>query len=271
MEAGHFTGWSLGARFYPVLYMLTRMGKAADWGTGVPLKANMLGVMNRLEVHHIFPKSRFYGVDYARAEVNALANFCFLTRETNLVIGNRFPEEYFAEVEKNHPGALASQWIPMDPALWRLDRYRDFLEARKTLLAEEANRRFADLLHGETGWISAPSPEIAEPDLAPLGGIASETEEAELEALNDWLETQRLPRGQLGFDHADEATGAQKAVFDLAWPEGLQPGLTQPVAVLLNETAEILSLASAAGFRCFTTGTEFRTYVETEILKLEAV
>jgi len=23
VEAGHFTGWSLGARFYPVLYMLT--------------------------------------------------------------------------------------------------------------------------------------------------------------------------------------------------------------------------------------------------------
>ena len=98
------------------------------------------------------------------------------------------PRSISSKVEKNHPGALASQWIPMDPALWRLDRYRDFLEARKTLLAEEANRRFADLLHGETGWISAPSPEIAEPDLAPLGGIASETEEAELEALNDWLE-----------------------------------------------------------------------------------
>ena len=270
VEAGHFTGWSLGARFYPVLYMLTRMGDAEDWGTGVPLKANMLGMMNQLEVHHIFPKSRLYSVDYGRAEVNAVANFCFLTKETNLVIGDRLPEEYFAEIEKNHPGALASQWIPMDPALWRLDRYRDFLEARKTLLAEEANTRFADLLHGETGWISAPSPEIAEPALAPLGGIATEAEEAELAALNDWLETQRLPRGQLGFDHADEATGAQKAVFDLAWPEGLQPGLTQPVAVLLNETAEVLSLASAAGFRCFTTGTEFRTYVETEILNLEA-
>jgi hypothetical protein len=25
VEPAHFTGWSLGARFYPVLYMLTRM------------------------------------------------------------------------------------------------------------------------------------------------------------------------------------------------------------------------------------------------------
>ncbi|MCK7581639.1 MAG: hypothetical protein MZV65_42490 [Chromatiales bacterium] len=38
-EPGHFTGWSLGARFYPVLYLLTRMGEARDWGTGLPLKA----------------------------------------------------------------------------------------------------------------------------------------------------------------------------------------------------------------------------------------
>ena len=32
-EPGHFTGWSLGARFYPVLYRLTRMGEARDWGS----------------------------------------------------------------------------------------------------------------------------------------------------------------------------------------------------------------------------------------------
>ena len=31
-EPGHFTGWSLGARFYPVLYLLTRIGGSA---TGV--------------------------------------------------------------------------------------------------------------------------------------------------------------------------------------------------------------------------------------------
>ena len=34
VEPGHFTGWSLGARFYPVLYLLTRMGESRDWGTG---------------------------------------------------------------------------------------------------------------------------------------------------------------------------------------------------------------------------------------------
>ncbi len=60
VEPQHFTGWSVGARFYSILYMLTRMGDACDWGNGLPLKAGLLGKMNRLEVQHIFPKSRLY-------------------------------------------------------------------------------------------------------------------------------------------------------------------------------------------------------------------
>lgn len=271
VESGHFTGWSLGARFYPVLYMLTRMGEARDWGTGLPLKASLLGKMSRLEVHHIFPKSHLYKLNHKRAEVNALGNFCFLTKDTNLNISDRLPEFYFPEVEAKHPGVLASQWIPTDPELWKISRYLDFLEARKALLAAEANRRLEGLLHGDTRWLSAAAPTVVITDPVTVGGITGEEEELQLETINDWVESQGLPRGQLSFDYADPDTGVQKAVFDLAWPDGLQPGLTAPVAVLLNETADVLSLASAAGFRCFSVGGEFRSYVEAEILKLEAV
>lgn len=270
VEPGHFTGWSLGARFYPVLYMLTRMGEASDWGTGLPLKSNMLGKMSRLEVHHIFPKAQLYKREHGRAEVNALANFCFLTKDTNLNISDRLPEDYFPEVEAKHPGALASQWIPMCPALWKIDRYLDFLEARKTLLAAEANRRFEDLLHGDTQWLAAETPPPAATTSGTIGGITGEAEEQELATLNQWVEDQGLPRGLVAFDYADPDTGAQKAVFDLAWTEGLQPGLTGPVVVLLNETADVLALASSAGFRCFTAAAEFQAYVKTEILNSEA-
>ena len=270
VEPGHFTGWSLGARFYPVLYMLTRMGAACDWGTGLPLKADMLGKMSSLEVHHIFPKSKLYKQERTRAEVNALANFCFLTKETNLSISDQLPEEYFPEVESTHPGALASQWIPMDPALWNIEKYADFLDARRQLLAAEANRCFEGLLQGDTHWLAASAPTSTEPAPVPVGGIASEAEELELEGLNDWVAEHGLPSGEMAYDYADPESGVQRAVFDLVWESGIQPGLTGPVAVLLNETAEVLSLASAAGFRCFTTPREFRTYVETEILRLEA-
>ena len=268
IEPNHFTGWSIGARFYSVLYMLTRMGDARDWVNGLPLKAGLLGRMNRLEMHHIFPKGQLYRRDYKKPDVNALANFCFLTRDTNLSISDRLPEEYFPEVEENHPGALASQWIPMDQALWKIERYSDFLEARRALLASEANKRFEELLHGDTRLLAGST--AASATQAAIGGITSEAEELELENLNDWVEKQGLPRGQVSFDHADPETGASKAIFDLAWPDGLQRGLTDPVVVLLNEPAEVLAVASAAGFRCFTTAGEFRAYVESDILRLEA-
>ena len=261
VEPGHFTGWSLGARFYPVLYLLTRMGQARDWGTGLPLKASLLGKMGRLEVHYIFPKAQLY----KRPEVNALANFCFLTKDTNLHISDRLPSVYFPEVEKAHPGALASQWIPMDPELWRIENFRDFLEARKLLLAAEVNRRMEELLHGDTRWLTGPNASVSGAG-AVVGGISNEEEDAQIEALNDWMEEQGLPRGLVAYDFADIATGEQKAVFDLAWPDGIRAELSQPVVVLLNEGAETIAVASQAGFRCFTTVNEFQRYVQAEVL-----
>ncbi len=264
-EPGHFTGWSLGARFYPVLYLLTRMGESRDWGTGLPLKSNLLGKMSRLEVHHIFPKAQLYKRKFKRPEVNALGNFCFLTKDTNLVITDRLPEEYFPKIEAAHPGALASQWIPSDPALWKIDNFREFLEARKVLLATELNRRMEDLLHGDNRWLAGATPGPSTP-VAVGGGITSEEEEQQLEALNHWVEAQGLPLGTLSYDFADTATGEQKAVFDLAWPNGIQEELSQPVAVLLSESTETISIASQAGFRCFTSPEEFKHYVSSEIL-----
>lgn len=136
--------------------MLTRMGEARDWGTGLPLKANLLGKMSRLEVHHIFPKAQLYkakSLGFRKSEVNALGNFCFLTKDTNLQISDRLPEDYFPEIEAAHPGALASQWIPNDPVLWKLENFRDFLETRKELLAAELNWQMEKLLQATPdGW-----------------------------------------------------------------------------------------------------------------------
>ncbi len=265
VEPGHFTGWSLGARFYPVLYLLTRMGEARDWGTGLPLKANLLGKMSRLEVHHIFPKAQLYKKKYGRAEVNALANYCFLTKDTNLFISDKLPEVYFPEIEAKHPGALASQWIPADPLLWKIENYRDFLEERKVLLAKEANKRFEDLLHGETHWLERKA-QVPAP-VAVAGGITSQEEEEVLELLNEWMESLGLPPGDISYDYADPESGAPQAIFDLAWPNGIQEELSEPAAVLIDENAETIAIASRAGFRCFTSVTDFKAYVMKEILK----
>jgi len=260
VEPGHFHSWSVGSRFYPVLYMMTRMTEARDWGNGLPLKSRMLGKMSSLEVHHIFPRARLYDADYSRAEVNALGNFCFLTKDTNLAIRDRRPEDYFPEIEKAHPGALRSQWIPDDPMLWKVENFRDFVEARKELLASAANACLAQLLHEDTQVLDRARP-ARQGQSVLLGGISSEEEYRELEDLKTWVETKGFAAGVLGCDLVDPETGEQRAILDLAWPDGVQAELSEPVAVLLDESAELISLASAAGFRCFTSVAGFKVYL----------
>ena len=269
VEPGHFNAWSLGARFYPVLYMITRMSEARDWGTGLPLKSSLLGRMNKLEVHHIFPKARLKAqakAGYTRTEINALGNFCFLTKDTNLDISDGLPAIYFSEVESAHPGALASQWVPLDPELRQLDRFRDFLEARKVLLAAAVNRCMESLLHEDTHLL-APSPfmPVAEIERAWAGSSDGDAEEDELDELNDWLEEQGLPRGELSHELPDVDSG-RAVVIDLAWPKGLQQGLSEGVALIINEDAEAVVRVSQAGFKCFRAISEFRSYVEEEVL-----
>jgi hypothetical protein len=163
------------------------------------------------------------------------------------------------------PGALAWQWIPTDPVLSKFGRYGDFLESRKALLAAETNGRMDALLHGDLRWLAGAATAVPSAP-AVVGGITSEAEGQELEALNDWVEAQGLARGLLAYDCADPVTGDHEAIFDLAWPNGIQEELSQPVGLLLNEGSEPLAVASRAGFRCFTSVEAFRIYFVKELL-----
>ena len=275
VEAAHFGGWSLGARFYPVLYALTRTRDAKDFGTGLSLNSHLLGKMNALEVHHIFPKAVLYDHGdhgYSRAEVNAVANYCLLTKATNLQIGAHPPEEYFSEVEANHPGALASQWIPLDPELWKVENYPSFLDERRRLLADAANTLLEDLLHEQPSSATAEKDAVSPvvpvvPARAVSGRIESEQEQAALTDLNEWVRAHGLQEGQLEHELAHPDTGDPQAILDLAWSNGLQESYSQPVAVLLDEEKRTLQIANDHGFRHFTSIAAFQEYVETEILK----
>jgi hypothetical protein len=261
----NFSGWSLGARFYPVLYMLTRTGQARDWGTGLPLREGLLGKMSQLEVHHIFPKAVLYANGFDRAQVNAVANYCLLTKDTNLQISAREPEEYFQEIDKSYPGALESQWIPADRELWKVENYLEFLAARRILLAQQGNELLSDLLHSklETSDVVSESDESVSVDI--VGGIDGADEEILIEEANGWITAQGLPRGEVSFELAD-VSGRAVAVLDVAWPDGLQPGLSQPVALLINENGETAARANRQGYRCFSSLDQMKDYVESEVL-----
>lgn len=262
-----FDGWSRGARFYPLLYMMTRVWHAQDWGSGIELQNFFLHRLGSLQLHHIFPKAQLYAdeFDYERREVNALANFTFLTQETNLAISDRKPIEYFPEVQEAHPGALESHWMPTDPYLWRLENYRGFLARRRELLAEAANAFLDGLYRGTMPEIEQSVSVFEREGVAP-GGIATDEEEAKLLECKEWVRERGLAEGEITYELVDEETGEFLAVIDLAWPQGVQEGLSRPVAILLDEPDEVEEIVNQFGYLYFTNLERFYNYIEQEIL-----
>ena len=270
VEAQHFHGWGQGARFYSVLYLITRIGQARDFNSGLPLRRHQLGRMSQLELHHIFPKSKLYQANYSKQEVNALANFCFLTREANASIGNRLPSDYFPEIENRHPGILESQWIPSDPRLWEIDEYTVFLETRRELLANATNEILNSFLTDHPYMPSETDDDKIETSSLPApprpSSIKDDEEEALLIEINDWIKNQGLQPGIMGYELVHPVDGAQLAIFDLAWPDGVQHELSEPVALLINEGIDVLIVAGSYGYRFFTNTSDFKKYISEEIL-----
>ena len=272
VQPNDFLAWGRGARFYSLLYMLTRVHHAKDLDSGLELRAQLLGHKMRLELHHIFPKAKLYKRGYAKPEINALANFMFLTQQTNLQISDEDPEIYFTCYEEKNPGVLASQWIPIEPKLWQYENYLDFLEARRQLLADAANEFLNSLYRGAIPE-AEPAGEIrlstTPQDLPEELTAGIEDEETALLDVLEWVQQYHLPEGEIYYPLTDPQTGDVLAVFDLAWPDGLQPGLSQPVALLLDEPREVEVAANNAGYRFFTDTEAFKRYVLEDILAIE--
>ena len=273
-----FDSWSIGARTYPVLYWLTRVGGAKNFCDDLELKASMMGKDSKLQVHHIFPKARLYNAKctkYTRPQVNALGNFCFLTAECNLLISDALPAKpsndanhgngsdrhqissagYFNWVQEKNAGALESQWIPMDEKLWKIENYLDFLDARRNLLAAAANK-YLKKLNPSHPVTESSSQEIdkVKPARSHITGV---DEENELIDLQKWLKSSSLPQGELGY----ELDGSGE-IIDLAWRNGLPEGTGRPVALLLNETAETYQAVNQAGYDCFVDVQSLKQHVE---------
>jgi hypothetical protein len=248
---------TLGSRFYPLLYMLTRVKGARDFGTGLPLSHGMLGQLTNLQVHHIFPKALLYQHGYKRDEVNAIANFCLLTQESNLKIGKRPPVEYLAEVGAKHPGAIPSQWLPEDPSLWKVERYRDFLAARRELLAVAAN----DVLRDLRGGVPMP----VQPTVARVVVAMDDADDARVQEVREFVEflvDAGFTPPVLDAEITDpEGGGEVLAIAEAYWPDGLQPGRGNPAVLELDKDSDLARLESL-GYEVFTSVEAMRRVVQ---------
>jgi Protein of unknown function DUF262 len=261
IDGQDFAGAGRAARFYPLLYLLTRTRGARDFGNGLPLHSHLPGDVASIQVHHIFPKTALYEAGYGKSHVNAVANFCFLSRETSLVIGKRKPEEYFGAVAAMHSDALASQWIPPDPELWRVDRYLDFLAARRELLAKAANGYLGELRSGNLAVSGHP--------LERLTVVTPETED--VDSRRDQVTALVAELVELGCadpavdcEVSDPATGEVLAIAEACWPEGLQPGQGDPVILELDPEEADLARLKELGYEVFTTADSLRRHVRGE-------
>jgi hypothetical protein len=258
IDGQDFAASGQGSRFYPLLYLLTRVHGARDFGNGLPLDERRPGHPISLQVHHIFPKAALYEAGYARSQVNAVANLCFLNRETSLVIGKRKPGEYFSAVGATHPGALASQWIPQDPALWRIDRYPDFLAARRELLAAAANGFLSQLRSGSAAGSGQP--------LDRLTVVAAEAADADsrtdqVMALVAELVALGCADPAVDCEVSDPATGEVLAIAEACWPEGLRPGQADPVILEFEPAEADVARLRELGYEVFTSPSSLRSHV----------
>lgn len=137
--------------FYRMTYILSKAMGATDWFNGASLRSTDLENYS-IHSHHIFPLKQLEinGYDAEnlihRTMMNEIANRAFLTADTNLEIAYKPPEEYLPIVEEKYPGTLKKQFIPMDTHLWKMNRYPDFLVARREIIANKINEYLKGLI-----------------------------------------------------------------------------------------------------------------------------
>jgi hypothetical protein len=269
-KAENFDQQYYHSRFYTLLYIISRVHDARDWSTGIRLRHHSLGDATNLEMHHIFPKAYLKKHNVPSKKINNIGNIAFQTRETNRELGSRPPYEYMPEVQERWPGALESQWIPTDPALWHVENYQEFLSARRELLAVSATNLLESLKSGELPERDAVALAVttsrAVPKLEDYDSISTDDELEVLNALNEYAINNELPAGEIAYELVHPTTEDVIAVLDLAWPQGLQIGYSAPVAVLIEEDHEVVIATQNAGYRVFTSGDAFKDYINLEII-----
>jgi hypothetical protein len=151
VKASDLEGRGTPHPLFRAVYILAKTHGAVDWFNGSKLDTPH-GASYKIHSHHIFPQSYLYKNGYDpdnllhRKIINEIANRAFLTADTNLELSDKPPEKYLSEVEERFPGALPSQFIPMNPSLWKIEKFEEFLDARREIIQKKLNEFLASLI-----------------------------------------------------------------------------------------------------------------------------
>jgi uncharacterized protein with ParB-like and HNH nuclease domain len=139
-----FVGVDIRNALYSLMRWYFKSKNAVCFTTGVGIRKNM-GSKYLLEWDHIFPysvlKANGYNVNnrYKYALAQEITNRVVLTQIANRTKSDHPAKDYLTDVKKRFPDALKLQCVPDDQSLWELDRFEQFLQSRREILARELN------------------------------------------------------------------------------------------------------------------------------------
>ena len=133
-----------GSSYFGLMYLAMQDMGAKDWYHHTKISLANVGSVLKVQFHHICPRARLKAHGgYDVAEINDIANLAFISGSANRKISDKDPAEYLPNISVEDRKA---QCVPLDETLYGLDRYRDFMAARRKLIV--------DMLNGYLGKIS---------------------------------------------------------------------------------------------------------------------
>ena len=141
IEVGDLDAKDSRSAYFKTMFLAFHKDGATDWRDQLTISLKHTGSGHKLQFHHIFPQAVLKRTGITEKErINDICNLSFISERTNKKISDKDPSSYLPDiVAKQGPEALSRQCIPTDPQLWLVDRYDDFLSARRELVAKRLN------------------------------------------------------------------------------------------------------------------------------------
>ncbi|MFI7632401.1 GmrSD restriction endonuclease domain-containing protein [Microbispora rosea] len=132
-------GRTVGSPYFFLSFLVAKHAGAHDWWYGTEISA-IAEAGQKLEYHHIHPQATLkdHANGYSKTEINDLANLAFISGKANRKISDRSPSAYFVDdqLPPLTEAELAAHFVPYQEPLRHAEAYRDFLSARRALLAD---------------------------------------------------------------------------------------------------------------------------------------
>lgn len=118
-------------------------------------------IEHRGDIHHIFPRQYLKDNNLTKSQYNQVANYVYVQQEINIKVGKRSPSDYIGQIRdqcesgklvyggidslEDFESNLEANCIPGDIHEMTIEHYAQFLEARRTLMAQKIKKYYQGL------------------------------------------------------------------------------------------------------------------------------